>query len=101
MIMMLLVGRTPLPDAPYWPGRRFLALLDAVLWPMLILVIVLNVPYDTGIAGRFALALCALCTARRAARALCRNARYRFTTVRLGVPFAALLAMGALLKAVA
>ena len=68
---------------------------------MLVLVIVTSVPYETGIAGRFALALCGVCTARRAARALCRNARYRFTTVRLGVPIAALLATGALLKAIA
>ena len=96
--MFVLVSRAPPPDAPYWPGRRLLALVDAVLWPLLILAFVENVPYDSGIAGRFVLVACILCALRRAARALWSNARYRFTTVRLGAPLAALLAFGILLK---
>ena len=33
--MWLLVAREPRPDAPDWPGRRLLAAVDAVAWPLL------------------------------------------------------------------
>ena len=32
--MWLVLTRAPLPDAPHWPGRRLLALVDAVAWPV-------------------------------------------------------------------
>lgn len=101
MTMFMLVARAPQPDAPYWPGRHLMALVDAVVWPMLVGAIVANVPYAAGIAGRFALALCVVCAVRRATRALWSNTRYRFTTVRLGMPLATLIAVGAFLKIVA
>lgn len=31
--MWLLFTRAPPQDAPYWPGRRCLAAVDAVVWP--------------------------------------------------------------------
>ena len=33
--MWLLVARGPRPDAPDWPGRRMFAAVDAVVWPLL------------------------------------------------------------------
>ncbi len=32
--MWFVFARAPLPDAPYWPGRRLLALVDAIAWPV-------------------------------------------------------------------
>lgn len=29
---MFVVYRSPVPDAPYWSGRRSLAAVDAVVW---------------------------------------------------------------------
>ena len=34
-VMWLLVAREPRPDAPDWPGRRLLAAVDAVIWPLM------------------------------------------------------------------
>ncbi len=31
--MWMLFARAPPPDAPYWPGRRWWAALDALAWP--------------------------------------------------------------------
>jgi hypothetical protein len=31
--MWMLLVRSPPPDAPYWPGRRWLSAIDAVAWP--------------------------------------------------------------------
>jgi len=96
--MWVLYARAPAPDAPYWPGRHWLALLDAVMWPALLVLIVIRLPLDAGVVGPVALALCALIAVRRCIRALLHNERYRFTTWRLGVPLVALLALGAVLK---
>jgi len=96
--MLMLIARAPVPDAAYWPGRRLLALVDAVLWPALLAIGVANVPLDTGIVGRVGLGLCALSAVQRAVRAGWRNERYRFTTLRVGLPLAALLGLGLLLK---
>ena len=30
--MWLWIARDPLPDAPYWAGRRWLAAIDAAVW---------------------------------------------------------------------
>ena len=58
--MWLLYARAPVPDAPHWPGRRLLALLDAGAWPGLIAALVSNSPLQTGVVGSLALVLCAL-----------------------------------------
>jgi hypothetical protein len=99
--MWLLYARAPLPDAPYWPGRRPLALLDALGWPGLIAAMVGSLSMQTGIVGSLTLALCVLFGVRRGVRALWHNERYQFTTWRCGLPLAVLLAVGAALKLMA
>lgn len=99
--MWLLYARAPAPDAPDWPGRRLLALLDAAAWPGLIAALVSHSPLQTGVVGSLALALCALFAIRRCVRALWHNERYQFTTWRFGLPLSALLAIGAAVKLVA
>lgn len=96
--MWMVVTRAPKPDKPYWPGRRFAALADALVWPLLVAAGVLNFQHSTGLMGPFAVAVCAFFAARRATIALWRNWRYRFTTVRVGALILALLAFGAVLK---
>ena len=51
--MWLLVARPPQPDAPGWPGRRGLAAIDALLWPLLWVVVVSHVPVVVGLVGPF------------------------------------------------
>lgn len=99
--MWLLYARAPVPDAQLWPGRRLLALLDAVVWPGLIAAMVGSLSMQTGIVGSLTLALCVLFGVRRCVRALWRNERYQFTTWRCGLPLAVLLAIGAALKLMA
>ncbi len=98
LIMWLLYARAPVPDAPYWPGRRLLAFLDAVVWPVVIAALIGGMSLQTGVVGSLTLALCVLFGVRRCVRALWRIERYQFTTLRWGWPLAALLAVGAALK---
>lgn len=99
--MWMLYARAPTPHASYWPGRKWLALLDAIAWLGLVATLVARAPLDTGIVGPMVLALCCLLGVRRCVWALWRNEQYHFTTWRLGVPLAMLLALGVMLKVVA
>lgn len=96
--MWLLIAREPRPDAPYWPGRRLLAAVDAVLWPMLWVLVFRHAPEPVGLVGPFVTAVALLCALGRLHRALWVNQRYRFTTWRWGRVVAALLLMGVVLK---
>lgn len=96
--MWVLYARAPVPNFPYWRGRRWLALLDAALWPALLAFNVIIFPLNAGVLGPMVLAVCALVGVRGCARALWRNEQYRFTTCRLAAPLGALLALGILLK---
>ena len=96
--MWLLYARAPVPDAPHWPGRRLLAVVDALVWPGLIAAMVSSSSLQTGVVGSMTLALCTVCSVRRCMRALWHNERYQFTTWRCGVPLAMLIALGAALK---
>lgn len=97
-IMWLLVARAPPPDLPYWPGRRWLAVLDALLWPLAWVALLRVVPAPLGVVGPLAVAAVALCAVGRLHRAVWRNHRYRFTTWRWGRLLAGLLLMGSVLK---
>ena len=99
--MLILYGRPAKPDVGYFPGRRWLALLDAVAWPVAWLIAISAIPYDTGVLGIFARAVLILIALARYQRAVFRNERYRFSTLRWGVPILALLALGELMKVVA
>jgi len=97
-IMWILFVRAPRCAAPYWPGRRGLAVLDALVWPSLWLAAIANAPLSTGIVGRAAVALAVALALRRVYRALWNNDHYWFTTWRWGAPVAALLLVGAMMK---
>lgn len=96
--MWLLVARTPPPDAPYWPGRRWLAAIDALAWPLLWVLLFRHAPVPLGIVGPAVAALAVLSAAGRLHRAMWVNHRYRFTTWRWGRVVASLALTGAVLK---
>ncbi|MGZ3195661.1 MAG: hypothetical protein ACXU60_01040 [Croceibacterium sp.] len=96
--MWIAIARISPPDAAYWPGRRTLALLDAIAWPALWFIAILTLPAKTGVIGTVTQALSILFALRRAYLAFLWNERYRFTTWRWGLPLASLVALGAFIK---
>lgn len=96
--MWLLVAREPRPDAPDWPGRRLLAAVDAVAWPLIWVLLMQHAPQPAGLIGPFVVALAVLVGLGRLHRALWVNRRYRFTTWRWGRVLASTLMIGAVLK---
>lgn len=96
--MWLIFARAPLPDARVWPGRRALALVDALVWPVAWAAFVLGLPVSGGLAGQGVLALCAVAAVRRVHRAVMHNHRYHFTTWCWGRWPALVLAYGYALK---
>ena len=74
--MFIALARTPRPAAAYWPGRRTVALLDALAWPALWFVAILAMPAKTGVVGLVIQALSILFAFRRTWLALFRNERY-------------------------
>ena len=96
--MWLLVAREPRPDAPEWPGRRLLAAVDAVAWPLMWVLLMRHAPQPVGLIGPFVTALAVLLGLGRLHRALWVNHRYWFTTWWLGKVAAAMLLIGAVLK---
>ena len=96
--MWLLVAREPRPDAPQWRGRRMLAAIDAVCWPLAWVLLFRHAPDPAGVAGPVVVAVASLCALLRLRRALWLNHRYRFTAWRWGRVAAVLMLMGAILK---
>jgi hypothetical protein len=99
-VLWVLMARPRRPDAVVWRGRRMLAALDAVAWPLLAALVLLSLP-QPGNAGLVALAACALTAVHRLLRAVLRNERYFFTTWRWGRLLAGLLVFGYALQGVA
>jgi len=77
--MTVLVLREPRPDAPYWPGRRRLAAVDAVIWPMAVPAAVHQVPELSGLFGAAAV-IAGLWAFFRLCCAIFNNQRYWFAT---------------------
>lgn len=96
--MWILIARAPRPDAPYWRGRRTLALVDAVFWPILVATGLNHLALSAGLAGSVLMAACVLIGARRVSIAMWDVGQYRFITARIAVPLVVLLAIGAVLK---
>jgi hypothetical protein len=96
--MWIIVNRPAPADAAYWPGRRWLAALDALLWPAGWAVSVWCAPVHTALVGQLVVACAVISGLRRLHRALWLNHRYRFTTWRWGRVVMALLLVGLLLK---
>lgn len=99
--MWLLVARESGPDAPQWAGRKSLAVLDAVAWPLLAVLMVFQSGVPLGVVGSvLAVAAFALSVARLR-RAIWLNHRYRFTTWRWGGVVLGLIWLGTTLKMLA
>ena len=96
--MLVFLARGADPMAKVWPGRRWLAAVDALLWPALWIVGVWLAPLATGVAGPLLVAACLWFAVKRLFEAIFTNQRYRFTTWRWGRPVAGLVLIGALLK---
>ena len=97
-MMWIVFARAPAPDVAYWPGRRWLAALDAVAWPAIILAVLAQVPGEPGIVLPMAGAILALAAMTRLRTALWINHRYRFTTWRWGHVAVALVLIGMAMK---
>lgn len=98
--MWLLFAPAPRPDAPYWPGRRWLAAVDALAWPVAWVLLVGALPEPRGIVLPLTGAFAALAAVRRLRRAFWANHRYQFTTWRWCRPVGTLLMIGWMLKLV-
>lgn len=95
--MWILFARAPHPDAAYWPGRRWLALMDGLAWPSLVLWVIAAAPIG-GVVRFVGVSVTVGFAILRAHRAFFLNERYRFTTWRLGVPLAAICSVGVVVK---
>jgi hypothetical protein len=96
--MWMIVAREPLPDQPYWKGRVWLAVLDAVAWPVLWVLLVVRAAMPTGLVGPVVIALAVLFGLNRIHRAVWLNHRYRFTTWRWGKVVTGLMLIGLMMK---
>lgn len=92
--MWLILARAPRPEMLVWPGRRGLALLDAVAWPAACLVLIVQAPMNPGVLGRLIVAVCVLLALQRGYRAIVHNQSYQFTTWRWALRLVALVAFG-------
>lgn len=99
--MFFVIARAPRRDVVVWPGRRWLASLDAIAWPVLTVFVVMNSSFSVGLVGPVVMSLAGFLLLRRLARAGFRNERYRFTTLAWAGWVGALLALGASLKVAA
>lgn len=98
--MWLFYARSPRPDAPYWPGRRWLAVVDAVAWPLVLAILLGHLPGTGGLVLVVTHAAAIMFAAKRAQCALVENHHYHFTTWRWGRALLVLLVYGILLRAV-
>ncbi len=96
--MWLLVAREPRANAPAWTGRRLLAALDAVAWPLFWVLLLGQIDAPAGIVGPMVVAIALLVSAERIHRAVWVNHRYWFTTWRWGRFMTALMVIGMVLK---
>lgn len=81
-MMWIIFARAPAPDAAYWPGRRALAALDALAWPVIALVLLSQVRGQAGLLAPFACVICGINALARLRTALWKNHRYKFATWR-------------------
>lgn len=96
--MWLLFTRAPIANAPYWPGRRWLAAVDALVWPVLYWLLLSQIDEAGGLFIALLKSLLALSAARQLHVALLMNHRYRFRTWRWGWCLARVVAIAALLR---
>jgi len=93
-----LFARAPFADRPYWTGRRALTVLDALLWPVLAVLLLAQLPGAPGVLKPVLGAVALMAALHRLHVAWFRNHRYRFTTWWLARVLVALLIVGVVLK---
>jgi len=96
--MWFVIMRAPRPDASVWAGRRGLAAIDAVVWPLLWVTVIRHAATPTGLVSPVAFAMGSVAAVLRLHRAIWVNERYWFTTWRWGKVVAAMLLTGWVLK---
>ena len=96
--MFVLITREPKPDAPLWSSRKWLAAIDAVVWPNAWVVVLRRIPFPEGVVVPMATAVAVLMGLERLHRALLANHRYWFTTWRWGRIALGMLVIGAVIK---
>ena len=77
--MWILVQWAPPPDLPYWSGRRWLAAIDAIAWPVALGLVLGCVASKAGLMLPMASAVLVLSGLSRLHMAVWLNHRYRFT----------------------
>jgi hypothetical protein len=97
--MWLVLTRSSRPDRPYWRGRRVLAALDAVVWPLAWIGGVLQLPRHGGLVGVAIVVWASLAAVKRLRLAVKRNSRYGFTTWRWSKVAALVLFVAAVVSA--
>jgi hypothetical protein len=83
---------------PYWPGRRWLAALDAMAWPSIGFWLLNQVQGPAKVVVPLVGVVLASIGLARAMTAIWTNHRYRFTTWRLGRIVLVLLLVGGAVK---
>ncbi|HWH81291.1 MAG TPA: hypothetical protein VNU71_03550 [Burkholderiaceae bacterium] len=96
--MWIMFGRAPAPDAAYWPGRRWMAAIDAMAWPVAAALLLARVPGRTGVLLPTAVAVLALLGMLRLRKAVWLNHRYRFTTRKVTGILVVLMFIGIVVK---
>ena len=97
--MWLLIAKNPRPDAIVWRGRRALAAVDAVLWPLLWVWLLSQSPPSFGLVGLTVVAgLGTLIAVSRLRQAIWENQRYRFSLWKWGRAVAVLVLFGMAMK---
>lgn len=96
--MWILLWREPRSDAQVWPGRRVLAVIDALVWPLLWVVLARHLPEPAGVVQPLVIALAVLCAVGRVNRALWSNERYWFTTWRWARMLVGLMLIGVVMR---
>jgi ribose/xylose/arabinose/galactoside ABC-type transport system permease subunit len=96
--MWMIVAREPKANAPQWTGRRWLAFIDALAWPLFWVLLLGQIDMPFGIVGPMVVAIAFLFSAERIHRAVWVNHRYWFSTWRWGRVVAVLIAIGLVLK---
>lgn len=96
--MWLLVAPEPRANAPHWTGRRWIAAIDAVAWPLFWVLLLGQIDSPVGIVGPMVVAIALLVSGERIHRAVWVNHRYWFTTWRWGRIVVSLFVIGMVLK---
>ena len=89
--MWFVLARRTRPDRHYWRGRRTLAALDALGWPLVWIAAALQLPRNGGVIGAVVVVCAVIAAQNRLQLAIRTNHHYAFTTWRWAKAVAILL----------